>query len=77
MNENNLIKERRCQKEYTISQLSRKTGIPDFILKSLEKGSREPSLEELHCISTVLGINPMSLVERMIWDREEGKELRS
>lgn len=77
MNEKNLIKEKRCQKAFTISQLSRKTGIPAFILKSLEKGSREPSLEELHCISTVLDINPMSLVERMIRDREIGNELRS
>lgn len=77
MNEKNPIKERRCQKEFTISQLSRKTGIPTFILKSLEKGSREPSLEELHCISTVLDINPMSLVERMILDRETGNEMKS
>ncbi|MCA9814462.1 MAG: helix-turn-helix transcriptional regulator [Cyanobacteriota/Melainabacteria group bacterium] len=71
MKEKNLIRSKRCSMDYTIPQLSVRTGIPAFILQSIEKGVREPSLEELHSISTVLNIDPMSLVDTILSARED------
>lgn len=59
----NAVQKAREAKLFTIDELSTKTGIPKFILKSIEEGNRRPSLQELHELSLALHTNPFDLVE--------------
>ncbi len=68
-----LVARARTACNYSISQLAGMTGIPDFILKSIEAGKREPSIEEMHQLSQTLGLDPMDLVESMVNRRRANK----
>lgn len=68
-----LVADARRACNYSIHQLAGMTGIPDFILKSIESGRREPSLEEIHQLSKTLGLDPMDLVESVVTKKNSNR----
>lgn len=59
---NNLVASERLRHNYTVEELSEKTGIPEFVIESIEKGNRLPSIQDLHALSIVLDLSYFDLV---------------
>ena len=55
---------KRCK--LSIEELSDKTGIPKFAIKSIETGRRMPSIEELHELSLVLNVSYLDIVGELL-----------
>lgn len=62
----NTITRARKGYNYSIEELASKTGIPDFVIKSIESGKRIPSIEELHELSIALNMSYLDIVEDLM-----------
>ena len=60
----------RTQKEFSRSELARKSGISESYLSLLERGKRDPSLTKLKAICSSLGI-PLSVLVFVAADSDD------
>ena len=56
------IRELRCRKNFTLRQLSEKTGYTVSFLSQLERGIKNPSLDALRAIAQALDVSLVSLM---------------